>query len=165
MAPYSAPCWSNAPTRRMRDLARDPTEGLCLLRFGAGDRSYSVVPKGAQPSSELPTHVAVHDMLARIRHHYRVVVHTHPTALISLTHRYPNQNGLIRLLLCRLTPKRRSCSKTGLRAIPFLPPGTVVARTRYCRRARAVLGCHLARAWHCSSRPDRRVCARPHRTN
>ena len=108
---------------RMRDLARNPTEGLCLLTFGAGDRSYSVVPKGTQPSSELPTHVAVHDMLARFRHHDRVVVHTHPTALISLTHRFPNQKGLIRLLLSACT-EAPILLQDRLTAIPFLPPGT-----------------------------------------
>jgi rhamnulose-1-phosphate aldolase len=108
---------------RMRDLARNPAEGLCLLRFGAGDRSYSVVPKGTQPSTELPTHVAVHDMLARFRHHDRVVVHTHPTALISLTHRFPNQKGLIRLLLSTCT-EAPILLQDRLTAVPFLPPGT-----------------------------------------
>lgn len=108
---------------RMRDLARNPTEGLCLLTFGAGDRSYSVVPKGTQPSTELPTHVAVHDMLARFRHHDRVVIHTHPTALVSLTHRYPNQKGLIRLLLSACT-EAPILLQDRLTAIPFLPPGT-----------------------------------------
>jgi rhamnulose-1-phosphate aldolase len=108
---------------RMRDLARNPAEGLCLLTFGAGDRSYSVTPKGTKPSSELPTHVAVHDMLARFRHHERVVVHTHPTALISLTHRYPSQKLLIRLLLSTHT-EAPILLQDRLTAIPFLPPGS-----------------------------------------
>jgi len=108
---------------RMRDLARDPADGLCLLRFGAGDRSYSVVPKDAKPSSELPTHVAVHDMLARFRHHDRVVVHTHPTALISLTHRFPNPRQLIRLLLSMHT-EAPVLLQDRLTALPFLPPGS-----------------------------------------
>ena len=109
---------------RMRDLARNPTEGLCLLTFGAGDRSYSVVPKGTQPSSELPAHVAVHDMLARFRHRDRVVVHTHPTALISLTHRFPNLKRLIRLLLSTHT-EAPILLQDRLTAIPFLPPGSL----------------------------------------
>jgi rhamnulose-1-phosphate aldolase len=108
---------------RMRDLARNPTEGLCLLMFGAGDRSYSVVPKGTQPSSELPAHVAVHDMLARFRHRDRVVVHTHPTALISLTHVFPNPKRLMRLLLSTCT-EAPILLQDRLTAIPFLPPGT-----------------------------------------
>ena len=108
---------------RMRDLARNPVEGLCLLKFGAGDRSYSVVPNGTQPSSELPTHVAVHDMLARFRHHDRVVVHTHPTALITLTHRFPNPRQLIRLLLSTHT-EAPVLLQDRLTAIPFLPPGS-----------------------------------------
>jgi len=108
---------------RMRDLARNPTECLCLLTFGAGDRSYSVLPKGTQPSSELPTHVAVHDMLARFRHHDRVVVHTHPTALISLTHRFQDQKRLVRMLLGTCT-EAPVLLQDRLTAIPFLPPGS-----------------------------------------
>jgi rhamnulose-1-phosphate aldolase len=107
----------------MRDLARSPAEGLCLLTFGAGDRSYSVLPKGTKPSSELPTHVAVHDMLARFRHHDRVVVHTHPTALISLTHRFPNPRQLIRILLSMHT-EAPVLLQDRLAAVPFLPPGS-----------------------------------------
>jgi len=126
---------------RMRDLARNPVEGLCLLRFGAGDRSYSVLPKGVKPSSELPTHVAVHDMLALCRHHDRVVVHTHPTALISLTHRFPNSKQLIRLLLSMHT-EAPVLLQDRLTAIPLLPPGSSslgLATTRALERFSAVI--------------------------
>lgn len=109
---------------RMRDLARDPADGMCLLRFGAGDRSYSVLPAGAKPSSELPTHVAVHDMLARFRPHDRFVVHTHPTALISLTHRFPNPKQLLRRLLNTHT-EAPLVLQDRLTVIPFLPPGSL----------------------------------------
>jgi len=109
---------------RMRDLARDPAKGLCLLRFGAGDRSYSVLPKGTKPSSELPAHVAVHDILARFRSRDRVVVHTHPTALISLTHRCPNPKQLVRRLLSTHT-EAPLLLQDRLTAIPFLPPGSL----------------------------------------
>jgi len=108
---------------RMRDLARDLSEGLCLLRFEAGDRSYSVLPAGAKPSSELPAHVAAHDMLARFRQDDRVVVHTHPTALISLTHTYPNPKQLIRVLLSTST-EAPVLLQDRLTVIPFLPPGS-----------------------------------------
>jgi rhamnulose-1-phosphate aldolase len=109
---------------RMRDLARSPSDGLCVLRFGAGDRSYSVVPKGAKPSSELPTHVAVHDALARFRHRDRVVVHTHPTALITLTHLLPNPKQLVARLLGAHT-EGPLLLKDRLTAIRFLPPGSM----------------------------------------
>ncbi|MBN2465271.1 class II aldolase/adducin family protein [candidate division WOR-3 bacterium] len=109
---------------RMRDLAHSPAAGLCVLRFGAGDRSYSVVPKGAKPSSELPTHVAVHDALARLRHHDRVVVHTHPTALITLTHLLPNPKQLVSRLLGAHT-EGPLLLKDRLTAIRFLPPGSM----------------------------------------
>ncbi len=109
---------------RMRDLARNPADGLCVLRFGAGDRSYSVIPKGARPSSELPTHVAVHDALARLRHDDRVVVHTHPTALITLTHRFSNAKQLIARLLGAHT-EAPLMLQDRLAAIRFLPPGSM----------------------------------------
>jgi rhamnulose-1-phosphate aldolase len=109
---------------RMRDLARNPAAGLCLLRFGAGDRSYSVLPKGTKPSSELPAHVAVHDMLARFRPHDRVAVHTHPTAIVSLTHRFPNPKQLLRRLLSTHT-EAPLLLQDRLTVIPFLPPGSL----------------------------------------
>jgi len=109
---------------RMRDLARRPAEGLCMLRFGAGDRSYSIIPKGARPSSELPTHVAVHDALARFRHHDRVVVHTHPTTLIALTHLVPNPKQLVNRLLGAHT-EGPLLLKDRLTAIRFLAPGSM----------------------------------------
>jgi len=109
---------------RMRDLARNPADGLCVLRVGAGDRSYTVEPKGARPSSELPTHVAVHDTLARLRHKDRVVVHTHPTALITLTHRLPNPKQLMRRLLGAHT-EAPLLLQDRLTAIRFLPPGSM----------------------------------------
>jgi rhamnulose-1-phosphate aldolase len=109
---------------RMRDLARNPVEGLCLLRFGAGDRSYSVLPRGVKPSSELPTHVTVHDVLARFRFRDRVVVHTHPTSIISLTHRFPNPRQLVRRLLSTHT-EGPLLLQDRLTMIPFLPPGSL----------------------------------------
>jgi len=108
---------------RMRDLARNPVEGLCLLTFGAGDRSYTILPRDAKPSSELPTHVAVHDMLARFRHHERVVVHTHPTALISLTLKLPNPRELVRALLGSHT-EAPLLLQDRLSVIRFLTPGS-----------------------------------------
>jgi rhamnulose-1-phosphate aldolase len=126
---------------RMRDLARDPVAGLCLLRFGAGDRSYSVVPKGTKPSSELPTHVAVHDTLARLRHHDRVVVHTHPTALITLTHLVPNPKQLVERLL-RAHTEGPLLLQDRLTAIRFLPPGSAAlgrATADAIERASAVI--------------------------
>jgi rhamnulose-1-phosphate aldolase len=127
---------------RMRDLARDPAEGLCLLRMGAGDRSYTVEPRGAKPSSELPTHVAVHDTLARLRHTDRVVVHTHPTALIALTHRLPNPKQLIRRLLGAHT-EAPLLLQGRLTAIRFLPPGSMTLG----RATADVIECFSAVIW------------------
>jgi len=62
-------------------------------------------------------------MLARFRHRDRVVVHTHPTALISLTHRCPNPKQLIRLLLSTCT-EAPILLQDRLTAIQFLPPGS-----------------------------------------
>jgi len=108
---------------RMRDLARCPTDGLCLLKFEAGDRSYSVLPRNAKPSSELPTHVAAHDLLARLRPDDRAVVHTHPTSLIALSLLEPDPTRLLRLLLGAHT-EAPILLQDRLAVIQFLPPGS-----------------------------------------
>jgi rhamnulose-1-phosphate aldolase len=108
---------------RMRDLARDPLAGLCLLEFGPGDRSYVVTPEGAQPSSELPAHISSHDVLDRFRHHDRVVLHTHPTALISLANVYPDPKKLLSVLL-RVHTEAPILLQEKTTAIKFLPPGS-----------------------------------------
>jgi hypothetical protein len=63
----------------MRDIARTPTEGLCLVQIDDRGESCTVRPANARPTSELASHVAAHNRLAACRPQDRAVLHTHPT--------------------------------------------------------------------------------------
>jgi len=71
---------------RARDIAVDPGAGVGLYRVCEDARSYVWLAGNDHPTSELPSHLAIHDVLERVRPAHTAVVHTHPARLIALTH-------------------------------------------------------------------------------
>ncbi|MCK4303897.1 MAG: class II aldolase/adducin family protein [Candidatus Eisenbacteria sp.] len=69
---------------RMRDLAMFPPGGLCFIKLDAEGRQATV--EGGMPTMELPTHLAVHAAAVESREREGAILHTHPPALIALTH-------------------------------------------------------------------------------
>ncbi|HRY99655.1 MAG TPA: rhamnulose-1-phosphate aldolase [Bacteroidales bacterium] len=118
----------SASGSRMRDLARNP-EGHCVVLSFLEDgkalfyRSPAATP--CSPSSELPTHLLVHQELRRQRPEQRALVHAHVVPLIQISH-HPgadNQEGLNDILL-RLHPETLYFLPQGLGLVPFRLPGT-----------------------------------------
>jgi rhamnulose-1-phosphate aldolase len=71
---------------RMRDLVKNPWDHLCILKINTSGTHFKQWPeKDQKPTSELPTHLAVHDMLIRTKSAAKALVHTHATELIALT--------------------------------------------------------------------------------
>lgn len=81
---------------RMRDIARSPLAGLCLVVIGPDGRAARVHPAGAVPTSELPAHLAAH--AAAGRRGARAVLHVHPTATIALSLLISRPSGLVGML-------------------------------------------------------------------
>jgi rhamnulose-1-phosphate aldolase len=111
---------------RMRDLAKDPRKHLCVLKIdndGSGYRNLSA--DNGKPTSELPTHLSVHEMLVRTGSAARALVHTHCTELIALTQirELCSTEKLNRLLWC-MHPETILFVPEGLGFIPFEVPGT-----------------------------------------
>ncbi|MGD0485303.1 MAG: class II aldolase/adducin family protein, partial [Gemmatimonadales bacterium] len=76
---------------RMRDLAREPDAGCGILQCTGDGAGYHVAWRGDPaapftPTSELPSHLAIHAALRRRGAPHRAVVHTHPTELLALSH-------------------------------------------------------------------------------
>jgi rhamnulose-1-phosphate aldolase len=107
---------------RMRDIARNPIAGLCLVRFAADGLSYRVLPADAEPSTELPSHLAVHDALIRHRPRDTAVLHTHPTATIAVS-LLQSPRELV-ALLARMHSEGPLFIHGRVAAISFQPPGT-----------------------------------------
>lgn len=90
---------------RMRNLAKDPGTGLCLIKISKTGDAYQVLFEDAEsplfPSSELPSHLAIHNLLVKQGQGEKAIVHTHADELIALTHdKYlQNEASLNELLL------------------------------------------------------------------
>jgi rhamnulose-1-phosphate aldolase len=111
---------------RMRDLAKDPLKHVCILSVDeSGTRMRQWFGKGREPSSELPTHLRVHDMLIRTGSSAKCLVHAHVTELIALTHisSYCSSASINRLLWS-MHPETRMFIPEGLEFLPYEVPGS-----------------------------------------
>ncbi|MDE7126528.1 MAG: class II aldolase/adducin family protein, partial [Bacteroidales bacterium] len=73
--------------KRMRDLARAPMANGSIIRICDDCSSYEIIAENpVKPTSELPSHLAVHDYLLSKGSPYRASLHTHPIELVALTH-------------------------------------------------------------------------------
>ncbi len=114
---------------RMRDLARSPDLGSGILRASADGAGYAVEWSGAPaftPTSELPSHLAIHAALRRRRSAHRAIVHTHPTELLALSHdpRLGDAARFDRALLA-MHPELVVVMPAGVALVPYVTPGTV----------------------------------------
>ncbi len=112
--------------KRMRDIAKNPIENTLLIRICSKGDSYSIITDGdVVPTSELPTHLAIHNMIAQRGSDERVVVHSHVTELIALTHvkEYCNQKKLNNLLW-QMHPETIMFIPKGVGFVPFMMPGS-----------------------------------------
>jgi rhamnulose-1-phosphate aldolase len=81
---------------RMRALARDPGRGICLIKISKKGDSYQVLYEDPEdplvPSSELPSHIAMHNHMVKQGQGEKAIVHTHADELVALTHDKNLQN-------------------------------------------------------------------------
>lgn len=73
---------------RFRDIAIDITNQLMLLKIDESGSGYYILSNfyNKKPTSELKTHLEIHNYLRIQKSEMRVVLHTHPTELVALSH-------------------------------------------------------------------------------
>jgi rhamnulose-1-phosphate aldolase len=117
--------------RRFREFSADPELNSVLLRIEGDGARYSVVwggggVSGFRPTSELPTHLQLHESLVASGSDARVVLHTHPTELVSLTHLDDCREGEpLNRLLWSTIPEFKVFLPLGVGLVPYHPPGSV----------------------------------------
>jgi len=125
---------------RMRDIARDPLEELCLVYISDSSTAYHIITpekteRKLMPTSELPTHLAIHEMLCRNNAPEKVLVHSHVTELIALTHnpRFHSAKSLTGILW-KMHPEAVMLQPRGYGFVPYTIPGTekIAALTARC---------------------------------
>ena len=119
--------YCNGTGKRMRDLARWPMEDGGVIRILDDCESYVIIADNAvQPTSELPSHLTVHNHLIEKGSNYKATVHTHPIELVAMSH---NKEFLGKDVLTNslwsMIPETKAFCPLGLGIIPYTMPGSV----------------------------------------
>ena len=111
--------------RRMRDLARAPMDNGTIIRI-CGNGVYEIIGDAhITPTSELPSHLSVHDHLIAKGSLYKATLHTHPIELVAMTHYRPFlEKDVLTKLLWSMIPETRAFCPRGLGIVPYMLPGS-----------------------------------------
>ena len=112
--------------RRMRDLARFPMENGSIIRILPNCINYVIVgDKPIVPTSELPSHLAVHNYLLEKKSPYRACIHTHPIELTAFTHNpaWLRRDALTKALWS-MHPETKVFAPRGVGIVPYMLPGS-----------------------------------------
>ena len=127
--PHLKGCWfyCKGTGKRMRDLARDPMGNGSVIRILPDCAHYEIVADApVAPTSELPSHLAVHDYLLAKGSPYRASLHTHPIELVALTHskKWLEKDAATRMLWSMIPETKAFCPR-GLGMVPYMLPSSV----------------------------------------
>lgn len=122
-------CWffCKGTNRRMRDLARRPMENGSVIRILDDGASYEMVADApVKPTSELASHLAMHDKMIADGKGYKAAIHTHPIDLVAMTHNpeFLKKDVLTNLLWSMIPETRAFCPK-GLGIVPYEMPSSI----------------------------------------
>lgn len=112
--------------RRMRDLARRPMENGSVIRILDDCASYEIIADNpVQPTSELASHLAMHNQMIAAGNGYTAAIHTHPIDLVAMTHNpaFLGKDVLTNLLWSMIPETRAFCPK-GLGIVPYAMPSS-----------------------------------------
>ena len=127
--PHLKDCWfyCKGTQKRMRDLARDPMGNGSVIRITPDCAHYEIVADApVAPTSELPSHLAVHDYLLAKNSPYRASLHTHPIELVALTHSKKRmEKDAATHMLWSMIPETKAFCPRGLGMVPYMLPSSV----------------------------------------
>lgn len=110
----------------MRDLARDPMANGSIIRITDDCAHYEIVADNpVAPTSELPSHLAVHNYLLGKGSPYRASLHTHPIELVAMSHnRDFLKKDVLTDLLWSMIPETKAFAPRGLGIVPYMMPSS-----------------------------------------
>jgi rhamnulose-1-phosphate aldolase len=113
--------------KRMRDLARWPMDNGSVIRILDDCASYEIIADNpVQPTSELPSHLDVHNHLIEKGSPYKASLHTHPIELVAMSHirKFMGKDVLTNLLWSMIPETKAFCPR-GLGIIPYEMPSSI----------------------------------------
>lgn len=114
---------------RMRNLARDPGSGLCLIKINKKGDAYQVLFEDPEhplePSSEILTHLTIHDKMVKAGNGNNSIVHAHVQELVILTHnpKLRSEKALNECLM-EMHTETAFFLPEGIGYVPLVPPGS-----------------------------------------
>jgi rhamnulose-1-phosphate aldolase len=108
---------------RMREIARDPRRGLCLIRVLDKKRLW-IIDGRETPSSEWPTHAGLHSLFKESRNGERAVLHCHPLNLIAVSHVFDGEKEMNERIF-RMQHETRLFVPDMLGLIPYAVTGSL----------------------------------------
>ena len=127
--PYLKGCYfyCKGTGKRMRDLARKPMENGSVIRILDDCASYVIIADNAvMPTSELPSHLSVHERMIEKGMSYNATVHTHPIELIAMSHNKAFMGkDVLSNLLWSMIPETKAFCPLGLGIVPYTLPGSL----------------------------------------
>lgn len=113
--------------RRMRDLARNPMANGSVIRILDDCAHYEIIADApVKPTSELPSHLSVHNYLIAKGSTYKASVHTHPISLVAMSHNpWFLEKDVLTNLLWSMIPETKAFCPRGLGIVPYMLPSSV----------------------------------------
>ena len=113
--------------KRMRDLARWPMQNGSVIRILDDCASYVIIAdEPVLPTSELPSHLSMHNYLIESGSTYKASLHTHPIELVAMSHNKDMlKKDVMTRLLWSMIPETLAFAPLGLGIVPYELPGSV----------------------------------------
>lgn len=113
--------------KRMRDLAHEPMKNGAIIRICDDCAHYEIIAdEVVMPTSELPSHLSVHNYLIAKGSPYKASLHTHPIELVALTHSQKwMEKDVATKVLWSMIPETKAFCPRGLGMVPYMLPGSV----------------------------------------
>ncbi len=133
----------------MRNVELAPEENVALIKIDEQGENYGIVwglVNGGRPTSELPTHLANHELKKRLTGgKNRVIYHAHPTNLIALTFVLPLRDKEFTRELWEMATEDPVIFPEGVGVVPWMVPGGKAiadATTKLMEKYRVVVWAH-----------------------
>ena len=111
----------------MRNVELSPEENVAVIQVDAEGKKYGIVwglTAGGRPTSELPTHLAAHELKKKMTGgKNRVIYHAHPTNLIALTFVLPLKDKEFTHELWEMATEDPVIFPEGIGVVPWMVPG------------------------------------------
>jgi rhamnulose-1-phosphate aldolase len=115
---------------RFRDIAVAPESGMCIIQVSQDGLTCCIMDecgfnKNIKPTSELATHLLLHDHFRKMNSNDKVVIHTHPAELVALSHmkRFWNED-IFNSKLHGMLPEVKAVIPKGAGLVDYALPGS-----------------------------------------